>query len=53
MEKTIYEITQDELNFLYAHNQKLLETVATLNNLVIMQQSQIEILKDEKANRKQ
>lgn len=48
---TIYDITQDELDFLYAHNQKLLETVATLNNLVTMQQAQIEILQNEKANR--
>lgn len=50
---TIYDITQDELDFLYAHNQKLLETVATLNNLITMQQAQIEILQNEKANREQ
>ena len=48
---TIYDITQDELDFLYAHNQKLLETVATLNNLVTMQEAQLNILRNEKANR--
>lgn len=36
--KTIYDITQDELDFLYAHVQKLKEELATKHNNLFMLQ---------------
>ena len=49
--KSIYEITQDELDFLYLHIQKLKETIAVLENTRIMNEAQITVLKDVQKDR--
>lgn len=51
--KTIYDITQDELDFLYAHVQKLKELLATKQNHIFMLSEEIKFLKkqlDAKSN---
>lgn len=51
--KTIYDITQDELDFLYAHVQKLKELLATKHNHIFMLSEEIKFLKkqlDAKSN---
>jgi hypothetical protein len=48
---TIFDITQDELDFLYAHIQKLKETIAVLENTRIMNEAQLKVLRDVQEDR--
>ena len=45
--KTIYDITQDELDFLYMHCQKIKEEAAKLYNYNSILQGQNEYLKEQ------
>ncbi len=44
--KTIYDITQDELEFLYHHSRKLKEYLAVTNNLNFMLKEENKYLRD-------
>ena len=52
MQKSIYEITQDELDFLYAHVAKLKTTLANQVNKITILESQIQTLQNDKKDRK-
>jgi hypothetical protein len=49
---TIYDITQDELDFLYAHVAKLKTTLANQVNKITILESQIQTLQNDKKDRK-
>ena len=50
--KTIYDITQDELNFIYAHIDALKIELAKAHNLTVIQQAIIDGNKQKKNDKK-